>query len=93
MNSNELVERVAEKSYLTRAEAYRAVQAVFAVIEGAAVRGEDIAINRFGKFAVKSVASREGRHPRTGEWTHFRGSRKLTFRAARTLKEQLKEDR
>ncbi|RIA46338.1 DNA-binding protein HU-beta [Hephaestia caeni] len=89
MNTNEFVERVAARSYLTRAEAYRAVEAVFAIIERAAVTGENVAINRFGKFKVASVAPRQGCHPRTGEWTHFQGSRRLTFRSASTLKERL----
>ena len=89
MNKDELIERVAARSYLTRAEAFRAVEAVFATIGDAAVRGEAVSINRFGIFSVKSCSAREGRNPRTGERILICPTRKLVFRSSRAMKDLL----
>lgn len=58
-------------------------------IAGAAERGEEISLNGFGKFKVKASPAREGRKPATGETIKIKASKKLTFSAAKAVKDRL----
>ena len=52
MNKNDLVASVADHSSLTKADAARAVDAVFASIESALKSGGEVRIVGFGTFSV-----------------------------------------
>ena len=65
MNKNDLVAAVAETADLTKADAGRAVDAVFASIEGALKSGGDVRIVGFGTFAVAQSAASTGPKPIT----------------------------
>ena len=67
MNRNELVDTVAGKTELRKAEASKAVDAVFDAIAEALKGGDDVRLVGFGTFSVASRAASEGRNPRTGE--------------------------
>ena len=64
MNKNDLVSAVAEGSGLSKADAGRAVDAVFASIEGALKSGDEVRIVGFGSFSVAHRAASTGRNPR-----------------------------
>ena len=66
MKKAELVEAVAEKAGLTKADATRAIEALFDTVKTAMVKGERVAIPGFGTFSVGERAAREGRNPQTG---------------------------
>jgi DNA-binding protein HU-beta len=54
MNNADLAEKIAEANGLTKTDARKVVDGVFAAIADAAAKGDEIAINGFGKFkAVK----------------------------------------
>lgn len=89
MNNADIAERLAEAHGLTKTAARELVDAVFAAIAEGAVQGEEIAINNFGKFKVKDVPAREGRNPSTGATIQIAASRKLTFAAAKAVKDRL----
>ena len=89
MNNADLVEKVATDHGLTKADAKTLVDGVFAAIADAAARGEEVAINGFGKFKVKESAAREGRNPATGETIQIAASKKLGFTAAKAVKDKL----
>ncbi len=89
MNNSELVEQIAAANDLTKVDAKKIVDSVFGAIAEAAARGEEIALNGFGKFKVKSATAREGRNPATGETIKIPASKKLTFSAAKTIKDRL----
>lgn len=65
------------------------VDAVFTAIADAAAKGEEIALNGFGKFKVKNAPAREGRNPSTGETIQIAASRKLSFAPAKAVKDKL----
>lgn len=67
----------------------RPFDAVFAAITDAAARGDEISVNGFGKFKVKESAAREGRNPSTGATIQIAASKKLTFGAAKAVKDRL----
>ena len=65
------------------------MDSVFAVIAEAAVQGDEVTINGFGKFKVKESAERDGRNPATGEAIKIAASKKLSFGAAKAIKDKL----
>jgi DNA-binding protein HU-beta len=89
MNNAELAERIAETNELTKADARKIVDAVFAAIADAAAAGDEVALNGFGKFKVKASAAREGRNPSSGETIQIAASKKLGFAPAKAVKDRL----
>ena len=89
MNNTELAEGIAASHGLTKTDAKKLVDGVFTAIGDAAARGDEIAINGFGKFKVKATAAREGRNPATGEAITIKASKKLTFTPAKSIKDKL----
>ena len=67
MKKAELVEAVATKAGLTKADADRAIKALCETIEGVLKKGDKVALPGFGTFSVAKRAAREGRNPQTGE--------------------------
>ena len=89
MNMSDLTKAVAAATDATEANAKATIGAVFDQIAEAASRGEEVAINGFGKFSVKDRPARDGRNPSTGEAIKIAASKKVTFTAAKALKEKL----
>lgn len=89
MNNSDLVDQVAAANGITKTEAKKIVDSVFGTIAEAAAKGDEIALNGFGKFKVKHTPAREGRSPATGETIKIAASKKLTFSAAKAIKDRL----
>jgi len=89
MNTTELAEVVAASEGLTKADARKFVDAVFAAITDAAAKGEEVSLNAFGKFKVKESPAREGRNPSTGATIQIAASRKLSFAPAKAVKDKI----
>lgn len=88
MNNADLADRIVSDG-LTKADARKLVDTVFAAITEAAVQGEEVSLNGFGKFKVKDVPAREGRNPSTGAAIQIAASRKLSFSPAKSVKDKL----
>jgi DNA-binding protein HU-beta len=88
MNSSELADAVASAANLSKVDARKVVEAVFAAIVDAAAAGEEVSLTGFGKFKVKESAAREGRNPSTGETIQIAASRKLGFSPAKAVKDK-----
>ena len=89
MNTQELAEKIATAQDISKADARKLVDSVIAAIGDAAAAGEEVNINGFGKFSVKAMPARTGRNPRTGETMQIAASRKVSFSAAKGLKDKL----
>lgn len=89
MNKNELVAAVASEAGLSRADAARAVDAVFDCIAGALKGGDDVRLVGFGTFSVAERAASTGRNPRTGETIQIAASKQPKFKAGKGLKDAL----
>lgn len=89
MNNADLAEKLVEANGLTKADARKVVDGVFAAIADAAAKGDEIAINGFGKFKVKATPARDGRNPSTGATIKIAASKKLTFAPAKAVKDRL----
>lgn len=87
MNKGELIDAVSAQTGLAKAEATRAVDAVFDTITTTLRSGDTVALVGFGTFSVKSRAARSGRNPRTGETIEIAASRVPGFKAGKALKD------
>ena len=90
VTKSEFVDRVANKSGLSKKDAGAAVDAVISTIEGSLKQGEEISFTGFGKFHVADRGAREGRNPRTGETMTIAASRVPRFTAGSGLKKAVK---
>jgi len=89
MNKNDLIERVADRADLSKADATRAVEGVFDTITETLKSGDEIRLVGFGTFAVSRRAASEGRNPRTGEKIQIPASNQPKFKAGKGLKDAL----
>lgn len=89
MNNSDLADKLAASQDVTKADARKLVDAVFAAIADAAAAGEEVSLNGFGKFKVKDTPAREGRNPSTGATIQIAASKKLSFSAAKAVKDKL----
>ncbi|RUL79700.1 HU family DNA-binding protein [Dyella choica] len=89
MNKTELINAVAEKAELTKADAQRALEAFFETVQKALQSGDDVAVVGFGTFTVRSRAARTGRNPRTNEEIKIAASKVAAFKVGKTLKDAL----
>ena len=87
MNKNDLISSVADSSGLSKADAGRAVDAVFESIASALEGGGDVRIVGFGTFSVAHRAATTGRNPRTGEAIQIAASKQPKFKAGAPLKD------
>ncbi|MEG2351326.1 MAG: HU family DNA-binding protein [Bacilli bacterium] len=87
MSKQQLVELIAEKAGLTKADATRALEATTDSITGALKAGEKVALVGFGTFAPSARAARTGRNPKTGEAVKIAARTTVTFKAGSKLKE------
>jgi DNA-binding protein HU-beta len=89
MNTSDLADQISGAHGLTKADAKKVVDAVFAAITAAAAKGDEISIPGFGKFKVKDSPARDGRNPATGAPMKIAASRKLGFTVAKAVKDAL----
>ena len=89
MNNSDLIDTVATAHDLSKADAKKIIDGVITAIVDAAAKGEEISLNGFGKFKVKESAARDGRNPATGETIQIAASKKLSFTAAKAVKDKL----
>jgi DNA-binding protein HU-beta len=87
MNKADLVSSVAEIAGLTKADADKAVDAVFAAITNTLKEGDDVRLVGFGSFSVSSRPAREGKNPRTGEKITIPASKAPKFSVGKGLKD------
>ncbi len=87
MNKAELVSKEAELADITKTDADKAIEAVFAAITASLKSGDDVRFVGSGSFSVSARAAREGRNPRTGKTITIAASKALKFSAGKALKD------
>ncbi len=87
MNKAEMIDAIADRAGLSKADATRAVDAFTGVITGALRRGDVVSLVGFGTFQVKKRAARVGRNPKTGAELTIKASKAPTFKAGKGLKD------
>ncbi len=93
MNKSELIDAMADKSQLTKADAGRALDAFLSVVtetladSSIDVKDRSIALVGFGTFAVKERAERKGWNPQTGAEITIKAGKIPSFKSGKTLKD------
>ena len=83
---SDLVESVANITGVSKAEANRAVDAVFTTITENLVKGEEVRLTGFGSFRTAKRAARHGRNPQTGEEIKIPAGKRVKVSAGAKLK-------
>lgn len=89
MTKAELVEFVAEKADLTKADATRALDAVMEGLTSGLKKSGKVTLVGFGTFTAKKREARTGRNPQTGETVKIAAKVVPGFKAGSKLKDAL----
>ena len=87
MNKSELIDAIAEKGGLSKADAGKALDVTIASVTEALKSGDTVTLVGFGTFGVKERAARTGRNPQTGATLEIKASKVPSFKAGKGLKD------
>lgn len=87
VNKSELIDQIADKAGLSKADAGRALDAMIDSITAALKSGDAVNLVGFGSFSVRARAARTGLNPRTKEPLQIPASNNPVFKAGKALKD------
>lgn len=90
MNKMDMIEAVASRAGLSKADAGRALDAFIDAVADALARGEKVTVTGFGTFEVRNRAARMGRNPQTGAPLHIPASKTPAFKSGKGLKDAVR---
>lgn len=92
MNKTELIDALSSQAGLSKADAGRAIEALFGddgLIAGTLRQGNRVQITGFGTFVARKREARQGRDPRTGGTIQIKAANVPAFKAGQALKDAL----
>ncbi len=89
MTKADLVNAMAEKAGMSKAETEKAIKAFTDVITDALKAGEKVALVGFGTFSVGERAARVGQNPQTGEKMDIPAAKVPKFKPGKALKDSV----
>lgn len=89
MNKSELVDAIASKSGLSKADSKRALEGFIGATEGALKKGDKISLVGFGSFSISRRAARTGRNPQTGKEIKIAAKNVVKFKAGADLSKKV----
>lgn len=89
MSKTDLVEVIAAKAGLTKADANRALDAALDGIQSGLKKEGKVTLVGFGTFKVTKRAARDGRNPLTGAALHIPARNAVSFKAGSKLKDSV----
>lgn len=89
MNKAQLIQEIAAKADLSKAEAGRALDAFVDAVTEALKAGDQVSLVGFGTFGTRERAARTGRNPQTGKTISIKASKSPAFKAGKTLKDSV----
>ena len=87
MNKKELVEYIADKVDVTKADAERMLEAFMEAVTTTLKKKDSVVLTGFGTFSVSERAARTARNPRTGEMVNVAARTAPKFKAGKKLKD------
>ena len=90
MTKAEFIDKVADRSGLSKRDASKAVDAFLDSITDALKQGDAVSFTGFGKFSAQQRAARQGVNPRTGERVQIPAATVPKFSAGSQLKQALR---
>jgi DNA-binding protein HU-beta len=88
---NEFIERMADKTGITREDAKKALKVFVGEVKDRLRKDEKVTLTGFGTFSVAKKTERVGRNPRTGEEIKIPARKIPKFSAGRTFKAALRK--
>ncbi|MDH3809027.1 MAG: HU family DNA-binding protein [Desulfuromonadales bacterium] len=89
MTKADLVNSIAEKAGLSKAEAEKALKAFTDAVTDALKAGEKVSLVGFGTFSVGDRAARTGQNPQTGAKIEIPAAKVPKFKAGKALKDSI----
>mgnify|MGYP000638277298 FL=1 len=87
MTKADLVNAIAEKAGLSKADAEKALKAVTDAVTDALKADEKVSLVGFGTFSVGERAARQGQNPQTGAKINIPAAKVPKFKAGKALKD------
>ena len=88
MNKAQLIDAIAEKAGLTKADSKKALEAFVATVGESLNAGDKVALVGFGTFSVSERSERTGRNPQTGKTITIPAKKVVKFKAGAELAER-----
>lgn len=89
MNKAQLIDAIAVKSGLTKADAKKALDAFVETTSDALKEGDRVALIGFGSFSLSERSARTGRNPQTGKEITIPAKKVVKFKAGAELNDQV----
>jgi integration host factor beta subunit len=89
MKKADLVDAIAGKAGVPKAQVQQMVEDVFELISDALSKGEKIDLRGFGTFSVRDSAARTGRNPQTGAAIQIPARRVPGWKPGKELKDRV----
>ena len=89
MNKADLINKVAEKSGLTKTKTAEVIDTLVDTMQEALSTGEKITLVGFGSFDVSKRDARKGRNPKTGDVIDIAAKSVVRFKSGKELTESV----
>lgn len=89
MTKADLIERLCNRTKLTKKECEDVIRVFLNTIIGALGRGDKVELRGFGSFRIKQYGPRNGRNPKTGESVSVPAKKRPFFRCGKELKDMI----
>ncbi len=89
MTKADLVNEIADKAGLSKADAEKALKAFTDTVGTALKKGDKVSLVGFGTFSVGERAARTGKNPQTGAQINIPAAKVPKFKAGKALKDSV----
>ena len=89
MNKAQLVEKLAEKTKITKLQSELILDATLEIIQKSVSKGDDVKLVGFGTFSRAQRKARKGRNPKTGEVVEIPVQKVPRFKPGKDFKSRL----
>ena len=89
MNKAQLIDAMAEKAGLTKADAKKSLDAFVEATSDALKNGDRVALIGFGSFSVASRSARTGRNPQSGKTIEIPEKKVVKFKPGAELADNI----
>ncbi|MCE3009110.1 MAG: HU family DNA-binding protein [Proteobacteria bacterium] len=90
MNKQQLIEKIATETHVSKAQAETFLNSCFENIKKAVKKGDDVKLVGFGTFTKSKRKARTGRNPQTGKAIKIPAAWAPKFRAGAEFKQMVK---
>ncbi len=89
MNKADLIDAIANKAGLTKADAKKSLDATVEAVSEALKSGDRVALVGFGSFSVSERGARTGRNPQTGKEIKISAKKVVKFKPGADLAKEI----